>query len=176
MTAGRGVGIVAVLASALVALAAFGAAVTAERSAAGARRALGDALALQRARAEVARAEEALGGTDLDDAIARAHKANAVAARVEMITADIVALLEPARADAGALIAAAQQSLSALSATHADARAVAKLLAALAGYQRAANSSAAATNRSLQRILSALRQLNQTLPGPLRARAVEVAR
>lgn len=170
MSARRPAALLALAASALCALGAAGAAVVAERSAAGARATLADTVRLQRARAEVARAEAALGGTDLDDAIARAQRANAVAERVQALTARIVALLEPARADADALIGAARGSLSALRSARAGAGRAAELLAALAGYQRAAGSSAAATNASLRRILAALEELNRSLPGPLEVR------
>ena len=158
------------LLGALLALTSLAAVVLAESSATKARGALLDALRLQRAQLEVARAQEALGGTDLDDAIARAERANHAARRIEAVTARIVSLLEAARADADIVIAAARRSLRSLKTTRADAGTAAELLAALAAHQRDSAGSAAVTNHALARILAALERLNRSLPGPLELR------
>jgi ABC-type transporter Mla subunit MlaD len=120
---------------------------------------------LYAARLDVAAAEEALGGSDLEDALKSAKEANATAARVRSVTTEIADLLASAEQAATATSETSEEAVRTVSLTRRQTSATADLLALIAGYQTSATRFADDTNRALQRILRALRKTNESFPG-----------
>ncbi|MGH2734156.1 MAG: hypothetical protein ACRDKZ_01140, partial [Actinomycetota bacterium] len=120
-----------------------------------------DALDLYAARLEVAQAQKALGGSDLDDAVDAAGDANRIARRVGRLTRRIVATLVPAGRTARSTVGLARRGTQVVVATRRQSAIATGSLGAISGYQRAASRSNKVTNRALQRILVALRRTNE---------------
>ena len=152
--------------SALLALASLSVAVVAAGAKVQARGSLSGAQQLYEARLGVARAQEALGSSDLHDAVASAGRANETAEKVRAITTEIADLLASAEAVAGSTSETSQRAVRNVALTRRQTRASGDLLALIAGYQRAATSFAADTNSALRRILRAVRRTNRSFPGP----------
>ena len=156
----------AVVGAALVCIAGLamsGVAVTALGSASDARQ---SAQALYEARAEVARLQEGVGGSNLDEAVAGAQEANRSAITVREITRRIAELLHETRLDAEIIGRSSQRGVSAVTAARRQAVAAADSVNAISAYQRASASSTRRTNGALLRILRALRETNESFGGP----------
>ena len=150
--------------AALLALIGIAAVAVAFRSKAQAQDSLESALQLREARIDVAEAQEALGGSDIDDAVASGEEANAVALRVGERTERIAALLEPMERSAARSVSESRRGIRGAVAARRQTEIAADVLAALAAYQRAASDNASITNRALRRILVALRETNEDSP------------
>ena len=152
----------------LAALLAFGSvaiAVVSATTKAQARSTLDSALRLYEARLGVMRAQEALGESDLDDAVASATRANETAERVKAITTDIADLLASAETAAQATSSTSKKAVKNVTLTRRQTAATSDVLAVIAGYQRAASGFADETNAALRRILKAIRKTNRSFPG-----------
>lgn len=125
---------------------------------------LESALRLRQARIDVAEAQEALGGSDIDDAVASGEEANAVALRVGERTERIAALLEPMQDSAARSVSEGRRGIRGAVTARRQTEIAADVLAALAAYQRAAGENASITNNALRRILIALRETNEDSP------------
>lgn len=125
---------------------------------------LESALRLRQARIDVAEAQEALGGSDIDDAVASGEEANAVALRVGERTERIAALLEPMQDSAARSVSEGRRGIRGAVTARRQTEIAADVLAALAAYQRAAGENASITNKALRRILIALRETNEDSP------------
>jgi predicted ATPase len=162
VTSGRAVA--ALVASLLVAALGLGSTVVAFRSKAQAHSSLEQALDLREARLQVARAQRALGSSDIEDAARSGARANEVALRVGEQTDRIAALLRPLRAAAVRTTSAGRRGIRGTVATRRQTEVAADVLEALAAYQHEASANATATNRALKRILAALRKTNREFP------------
>jgi hypothetical protein len=150
--------------AALVAVASFGALVVATRSKSQAHSSLEDAIRLREARLDVARAERALGGSDIGDAVRSGRKANAVALRVGTLTDRIVDLLAPLSDSTKEAVEQGRRGIRNSVVARRQTEVAAEILGAIAGYQHAAVTDADETNAALRRILSALRETNESIP------------
>jgi hypothetical protein len=150
--------------SALLAVIGVAAVAVAFQSKGQAQDSLESALRLRQARIDVAEAQEALGGSDIDDAVASGEEANAVALRVGERTDRIAALLEPMQDSAARSVSEGRRGIRGAVAARRQTEIAADVLAALAAYQRAAGENASITNKALRRILIALRETNEDSP------------
>ena len=153
-----------VAASALLLALSLATVAVAFRSKSQAQDSLESALQLREARLDVARAQDALGSSDIGDAITSGRKANAVALRVGERTDRIAALLEPMRESVERSTSQGRRGIRGAVAARRQTEIAAEVLEALAGYQRAATDSASVTNGALRRILTALRETNEDAP------------
>lgn len=147
----------------LLGLAMFGVGATTFNNAADARR---SAATLYEARLQVAKTQEQMGESNLDDAVEGANTANATALRVREITERIADLLHATRVDAAAIGASSRRGAATVVATRRQAETASQALAAISAYQRSATTSTARTNRALVRILRALRETNEDFRRP----------
>lgn len=143
-----------------VAMAVVGA--TSLSSASDARR---SAQALLDARLEVARAQEQLGTSDLDEAVDGARDANASALGVKRITRRIADLLHATRLDAEEIGRSSRRGVATVVGARRQAEAAARSLSAISTYQRSSSAATRRTNVALVRILRALRETNESFPG-----------
>ncbi len=155
-------GLVGAVLLALVMAAALVVSADAYRTGSGARR---GAQRLHDSRVEVARAQERVGGSNLDEALASARAANSAAEKVGRITARVARLLQTTRVTAAAITAASRRGSRSVVFTRRQSEAAARSLFAISRYQTIASRSATVSNRALQRILRALRQTNENFPG-----------
>lgn len=125
------------------------------------------AQALYEARLEVARAQDQIGGSDLDEAVAGARDANASALSVRKVTRRIADLLHATRLDAEVIGRSSRRGVATVVSARRQAEAAARTLAAISTYQRSSSASTSETNRALARILRALRDTNDSFPGGL---------
>ena len=116
------------------------------------------------ARLEVAKAQERLGESDIEEAEESATRANAIAVRVGDVVERIVKLLDPTVETARDTIASARGGARGATITKRQTEVAARLLGALSGYQTDASHFASLTNGALQRILRALRRTNEDFP------------
>jgi hypothetical protein len=145
-------------------VASFGALVIATQSKSQAHSSLEDAIRLRQARLHVARAQRALGGSDIGDAVVAGRKANAIALRVGSLTERIVDLLRPLRGSTEEAVEQGRRGIRNAVVAREQTRVAAEILGAIAGYQRSAVADADLTNRALRRILAALRETNESIP------------
>ncbi len=122
-------------------------------------------LRLYEARLRVAEAQDALGETDIEDALAGARSANEAAERVHAVTKNIAASLEPTTSTARVIARAAARGLRGARFARRQTELASQLLAAISSYQSAARGYSIATNRALEDILDALRRTNENFPG-----------
>lgn len=160
MTKAVGVALAALLAVGSVAIAVVSATTKAQ-----AHSTLESAHRLYEARLGVMKAEEALGGSDLDTAVESAGRANATAEKVKTITTDIADLLASAEAAARATSSTSKRAVENVTLTRRQTGATSDVLAVIAEYQQAASAFADDTNAALRRILRALRKTNRSFPG-----------
>jgi hypothetical protein len=145
-------------------VAAFGALAVATQSKSQAHSSLIDAIRLREARLDVARAQKALGGSNIEDAARSGRKANAVALRVGTLTERIVNLLTPLSGSTKEAVTQGRRGIRNSVVARKETKAAAAILGAISGYQRAAVDDAGLTNRALRRILAALRETNESIP------------
>jgi hypothetical protein len=145
-------------------VAAFGALVVATQSKSRAQSSLVDAIRLREARLDVARAQKALGGSNIKDAGRSGRRANAVALRVGVLTERIVDLLTPLSGSTKEAVNQGRRGIRNSVVARKETKTAAAILGAIAGYQRAAVDDADLTNRALRRILAALRETNESIP------------
>jgi hypothetical protein len=157
--------VIALVMSAALAIAGVGMLFVAVRMRLDANSSLEGTRRLQSARLHVARAQEQLGDSDIEDALARAKKANAAAERVGVLTEKVLALLRPTAVRARSITTEARRGTRNAVTARRRAEVTSRILGAIAGYQRAAGSYANITNRALHRILIALRKTNRSFPG-----------
>jgi predicted ATPase len=148
----------------LLAVAAFGALAVATQSKSQAHSSLEDAIRLREARLDVAKAQKALGGSNIQDAARSGQKANAVALRVGALTERIVTLLRPLSGSTKEAVDQGRRGIRNSVVARKQTETAAGILGAIAGYQSAAVDDAALTNRALRRILTALRETNESIP------------
>lgn len=157
--------IVGVGLSLLVACASVAAFVVAVQAKSTARDTLEQAQRLYEARLGVARAQEDLGASNLEAAIASARKANTAAQSVKAITTRIARLLGEAEVAAEATSKTSRAAVRNVTLTRRQTVATGAVLAAISGYQQAASTFAGDTNAALLRILDAVRKTNRSFPG-----------
>lgn len=114
------------------------------------------------AQVAVERAQERLGNSDLEAAVASAEHANATALEVKALIAQMVRLLTPARGTAGSIVDSAREGTENVVYARRQTELVAQLLGAIAGYQGSATESSRRTNGALERVLEALRETNRS--------------
>lgn len=156
----------AVVGSALVCVASLGALVAAGRSASSAADALGGGLRLYEARLSVADAQRQLGDSSVDDAIRGARRANATAEKLAVVIDRMADRLSETQSIAGSTSAATRRGVGDAGVIARQTMIAARLLAALNEHQTASTRYAAVNNRALRRILAALRETNESFPGP----------
>lgn len=149
--------------SALLAVASFGMLAVAAQSKSQAHGSLQDAEQLLQARMDVAEAQEALGSSDIGDAVESGQRANAIALRVGALTERVVKLLTPLGASTKESVKQGRRGIRNSVVARRQTKVVAGILGAIAGYQEAAVEDADVTNRSLRRILRALRETNESI-------------
>lgn len=156
--------IAALVACLLVAGMGLGATIVAYNSKSQAQTSLEQARRLRDARLDVARAQRALGSSDINDAARSGDRANAVALKVGQQIDRIAKLLGPLQASATRSTAQGRKGIRGAVAARRQTRVAADVLEALAGYQRKASENAVKTNRALRRILVALKKTNRNFP------------
>ena len=156
--------VAALVACLLVAGMGMGATVVAYNSKNQAQSSLAQARRLREARLEVARAQKALGSSDINDAARSGNRANAVALRVGQQIDRIAQLLGPLQASATRTTTQGRRGIRGTIAARRQTRVAADVLEALAGYQAEASENAVKTNRALRRILVALKKTNRNFP------------
>ena len=149
--------------SALLAAASFGIVAVATQSKSQAQESLRDAIRLHEARLDVARAERALGGSDIGDAVESGQRANAIAVRVGVLTDRVIDVLTPLSGSTKEAVAQGRRSIKNSVIARRQTRVAAEILGAIAGYQRTAIVDADLTNEALRRILKALRETNESI-------------
>lgn len=154
----------ALVACLLVAGMGLGTAVVAYNAKNQAHSSLEQARRLRDARLEVARAQEALGSSDINDAAEAGDKANAVALRVGQQIDRIAQLLGPLQSSATRSTTQGRKGIRGAIAARRQTQVAADVLEALAGYQIEASENAVRTNRALRRILVALQKTNRNFP------------
>ena len=150
--------------SAVLLLASFGALFVASTSKSQAHSSLRDAIRLHEARLDVARAQEALGGSDIQDAVRSGREANATALRVGALTKRIVDLLTPLTEKTKRTVVSGRRGIRSTVVAKKQTAVVSRILGAISGYQRSAVADADKTNSALRRILKALRETNESIP------------
>jgi hypothetical protein len=150
--------------SGLLALASFGALAVATQSKSQAHSSLEDAVRLRRARLDVAKAQRALGGSDIGDAARSGQRANAIALRVGVLTERVVDLLEPLSGSTKRAVEQGRRGIRNSVVARRQSEVASGILVAIAGYQHAAVENADRTNKALRRILAALRETNESFP------------
>lgn len=161
---GRVASVGAVVLASLLALTTLAAAAVSFRLSAQASGTMLGQMRLLEARRDVAEAEAALGGADIEDALEGANQANEAARRVGRVTSRIVRLLQPASITADRIAASAEDGLRGARFAGRQSEIAARLLDAISDYQSAAATASETTNRALRRILAALRRTNENFP------------
>jgi hypothetical protein len=151
------------LASVLV-IASFGALAVATQSKSQAHSSLQDAIRLHEARVDVAKAQRALGSSDIGDAVRSARDANAIALRVGLLTKKILSLLQPLSADTETAVTQGRRGMRNTVVARRQTRVAAAILGAISGYQKSSAEDARVTNKALRRVLAALRDINESFP------------
>jgi hypothetical protein len=126
--------------------------------------ALSSAERLRATRLELTRAQEAVGGSDLSDALAGAVAANEVAERLRRSTARMIPLLRSADEAGATTVAATKRTATALRKIIRRARPASRVLRTIAREQGASSGAARVTNSFLRRILAALKRTNRSFP------------
>jgi hypothetical protein len=150
--------------SVVLAAASFAILAVATQSKSQAQGSLQDAERLYQARLDVAKAEKALGSSDIGDAVESGQRANAIALRVGALTEQVVKLLTPLGASTKESVEQGRRGIRNSVVARRQTRVAADILGAIAGYQRSAFDDADSTNAALRRILRALRETNESFP------------
>jgi hypothetical protein len=145
-------------------VASFGALAIATQSKSQAHSSLQDATRLYQARLDVARAQKALGGSDIGDAVRSANDANETALRVGALTKRVIRLLQPLTNSTEEAVKQGRRGIRSSVVARRQTKVAAQILGAIAGYQKAAVDNSDLTNKALRRILVALRETNESFP------------
>jgi hypothetical protein len=155
---------VALLLCSVLLVASFGTLAVATRSKSQAHSSLEDAIRLYEARVDVAKAQRALGGSDIGDAVRSANDANETALRVGALTKRVVRLLQPLSDSTKEAVEQGRRGIRNSVIAKRQTKVAAEILGAISGYQETAVDNGDLTNRALRRILAALRETNESFP------------
>jgi hypothetical protein len=156
--------VLGVVAASLLLLAGIASIVIANMTLGQASDAVAGARSLYGARTDVADAQQAIGRSNLKQALKGAIAANAAAERVRRTTEGILPLLAKAEAGSARTGAAASDTGRILRNLGEDAEQAARLLRSIAAEQRGSTTAAELTNSFLKRVLAALRKTNRSFP------------
>jgi len=157
-------GWIGVVVAASVALSGLGAAAVARQTLTQAETTQQGAARLREARLGLVDAQDALGNSDLEDAVAGAEGANKAALEVKASTSLLLRTLQGLANDVDGLTATSAASGKSLDLTRERMRLAAQLLEAVSSEQQAASDATSYTTRYLRRILAALRETNRSFP------------
>ena len=155
---------VAVVVAAMLAAGSGAAIVSARQTLEQAKGAIEGAQRLRKVRIDLVDAQEGVGKSNLEEAVAGARIANAAAEEVKLTTLRLLRRVEAALGDVEALTASSEASGERVAISRARTRLASQLLAAITNEQLSASSATHASNRYLRRILKALRRSNRAFP------------
>lgn len=153
-----------VVVAAFLALSGLGAAAIARQTLSQAETTQQGAARLRETRLGLVEAQNALGDTNLEDAVAGAEGANEAALEVKASTALLLQRLRGLAEDVEQLTSTSASSGQSLELTRERMHLATQLLEAVRSEQQAASDATSYTTRSLRRILTALRETNRSFP------------